>query len=68
MEAKGQLTGGIANDFNNLLTAISISLEMLTRRVALGQYDALDKYVAIAQSSVKPGATLTQRRLAFPRA
>ena len=67
MEAVGQLTGGIAHDFNNLLAAMSISLQMLTRRAALGQFDSVEKYVNLAQSSVKRAANLTQRLLAFSR-
>ena len=67
MEAVGQLTGGIAHDFNNLLNGISLNLEMLSRRAALGQFDGLDKYISMAQASVRRGATLTQRLLAFSR-
>ncbi len=67
MEAVGQLTGGIAHDFNNLLNGISLNLEMVARRAALGQADTLSKYIAMAQSSVRRGATLTQRLLAFSR-
>ncbi|MFI8614625.1 PAS domain S-box protein [Acidovorax sp. NPDC077693] len=67
MEAVGQLTGGIAHDFNNLLNAVSLNLEMLSRRVELGQYDGLAKYIGTAHASVKRGATLTQRLLAFSR-
>ncbi|MES2632085.1 MAG: PAS domain S-box protein [Pseudomonadota bacterium] len=67
MEAVGQLTGGIAHDFNNLLNAISINLEMLSRRMALGQFDATEKYVNMALGAVRRGATLTQRLLAFSR-
>ncbi len=67
MEAVGQLTGGIAHDFNNLLNGISLNLEMVSRRAALGQVEALEKYITMAQASVKRGATLTQRLLAFSR-
>ena len=67
MEAVGQLTGGIAHDFNNLLAAMSLSLQMLTRRVSLGQFDSVEKYVNLTQASVKRAAALTQRLLAFSR-
>ncbi len=67
MEAVGQLTGGIAHDFNNLLAAMSLSLQMLSRRTALGQYDVVEKYVGLTQTAVKRAASLTQRLLAFSR-
>ncbi|MES2282691.1 MAG: PAS domain S-box protein [Pseudomonadota bacterium] len=67
MEAVGQLTGGIAHDFNNLLAGISGSLEQLTKRITQGRFDAVEKYVAMAQGSAKRAATLTQRLLAFSR-
>ncbi|MGV3572568.1 MAG: PAS domain S-box protein [Ramlibacter sp.] len=67
MEAVGQLTGGIAHDFNNLLAAISLSLEMLRKPDVQADRTALRKYLDTAQASVKRGATLTQRLLAFSR-
>ncbi|MES2910487.1 MAG: PAS domain S-box protein [Pseudomonadota bacterium] len=67
MEAVGQLTGGIAHDFNNLLAGISGSLEQLTKRIAQGRFDTVEKYVAMAQGSARRAATLTQRLLAFSR-
>lgn len=67
MEAVGQLTGGIAHDFNNLLAAVSLALEMVTQRLARGDVASLGKYVAMAQTSVRRGTTLTQRLLAFSR-
>ncbi|HEY9237709.1 MAG TPA: PAS domain-containing protein, partial [Burkholderiaceae bacterium] len=67
MEAVGQLTGGIAHDFNNLLAGASASLELLGKRLAQGRVDSVDKYVAMAQGSIRRAATLTQRLLAFSR-
>jgi PAS domain S-box-containing protein len=67
MEAVGQLTGGIAHDFNNLLAGISGSLEQLSKRIAQGRFDAVEKYVTMAQGSARRAATLTQRLLAFSR-
>ena len=67
MEAVGQLTGGIAHDFNNLLAGMSISLELLQRRVSQGQLGDVERYVRMGQDGIKRAASLTQRLLAFAR-
>ncbi len=67
MEAVGQLTGGLAHDFNNILTGISGSLEMLQIRLAQGRVAEIDRYVSAAQGAVRRAATLTHRLLAFSR-
>ena len=65
MEAIGQLTGGVAHDFNNILAAISGSIELAQRRLASGQ-DA-SQFLDNAMQGAKRGATLTQRLLSFAR-
>jgi PAS domain S-box-containing protein len=67
MEAVGQLTGGLAHDFNNILTGISGSLELMQTRMAQGRFSDLDRYIAAAQSASKRAAALTHRLLAFSR-
>lgn len=67
MEAVGQLTGGLAHDFNNLLGGISGSLDMVSRRLAQGRLDEVDKFVATAQDASSRAAALTHRLLAFSR-
>jgi PAS domain S-box-containing protein len=67
MEAVGQLTGGLAHDFNNILTGISGSLELMQTRMAQGRISELDRYIAAAQSASKRAAALTHRLLAFSR-
>jgi signal transduction histidine kinase/PAS domain-containing protein len=67
MEAVGQLTGGIAHEFNNLLAGIIGSLEMIDRRIAEGRVEGLGRYVNSAQDSANRAANLTQRLLAFSR-
>jgi len=67
MEAVGQLTGGLAHDFNNLLASISGGLQVLRLKVQRGQYDGLERYLDIGESSVRRAASLTQRLLAFSR-
>ncbi len=64
MEAVGQLTGGLAHDLNNLLGAISGSLEMLQRRL---QGQELSRYLDIGQTATRRAAALTHRLLAFSR-
>src|SRR5208282_4840201 len=64
MEAVGQLTGGVAHDFNNILTVISGNLEMLERRLT----DAEDRDILReAQEATQLGAELSKRLLAFGR-
>lgn len=67
MEAVGQLTGGLAHDFNNILAGIGGSLELMKSRLAQGRIGDTDRYLAGAQGAVKRAAGLTQRLLAFSR-
>ncbi len=67
MEAIGQLTGGIAHDFNNLLATMSTSLQVLKRRLQKGLVDDVDRYLDMAEGSIRRAASLTQRLLAFSR-
>ena len=67
MEAVGQLTGGLAHDFNNILSGIGGSLELMKTRLAQGRIGDIDRYLTGAQGAVKRAAALTQRLLAFSR-
>lgn len=67
MEAVGQLTGGLAHDFNNIIAGISGSLEMVSIRLKQGRTTELDRYIDGAMSAAKRAAGLTQRLLAFSR-
>jgi signal transduction histidine kinase len=66
MEAIGQLTGGLAHDFNNMLSVIMGSLNLLKLRLARGEAN-VDKYVDSAMEGAQRAATLTHRLLAFSR-
>lgn len=67
MEAVGQLTGGLAHDFNNILAGISGSLEMMNTRLAQGRVGDLSRYINGAMGATKRASALTQRLLAFSR-
>jgi signal transduction histidine kinase len=66
MEAIGQLTGGLAHDFNNMLSVIIGSLTLIKRRLARGEAD-VGKYVDSALEAADRAANLTHRLLAFSR-
>jgi signal transduction histidine kinase len=65
MEAVGQLTGGVAHDFNNILSVILTSAELLAEDLE-GQ-EAMTPLVSTIVRSVHRAAELTQRLLAFSR-
>ena len=65
MEAVGQLTGGVAHDFNNILTVITGTIEILAGAVEKEpQLAAITKMIDEAAGR---GAELTQHLLAFAR-
>jgi signal transduction histidine kinase len=66
MEAVGQLTGGLAHDFNNMLAVILSALALARRRVAAGDV-SIGKFIEAAEDGAKRAATLTTRLLAFAR-
>jgi PAS domain S-box-containing protein len=65
MEAVGQLTGGVAHDFNNILTVIIGMTEILSQDLAGNP--SLAPIVAAVDEAATRGAQLTQRMLAFAR-
>ncbi|HVT55027.1 MAG TPA: MASE4 domain-containing protein [Xanthobacteraceae bacterium] len=65
MEAIGQLTGGIAHDYNNLLTVILGNTEILAE--LLRDKPELHSLAQLALEAADRSATLTQRLLAFGR-
>jgi PAS domain S-box-containing protein len=65
MEAIGQLTGGIAHDYNNLLTVILGNAELLAE--ALDKQPELHSLAQLTLDAAERSATLTQRLLAFGR-
>ena len=67
MEAVGQLTGGLAHDFNNMLTGILGGIDMVRRRVSEGRIGDIDRFLDAAMQSGQRAAALTHRLLAFSR-
>ncbi|WP_294542187.1 response regulator [uncultured Rhodoblastus sp.] len=66
MEAIGQLTGGLAHDFNNMLAVIISSLNLAQKRLAKGAAN-IDLLLEGALDGAQRAATLTNRLLAFSR-
>lgn len=67
MEAIGQLTGGVAHDFNNMLAAMVGNLQLASVHLEAGRVDKLARYIEGAEKVVDRAATLTHRLLAFSR-
>ena len=65
MEAVGQLTGGIAHEFNNLLQVVVGNLELL--EAAAPADNVMDRRFQAIHRNVARGAELTDRLLSFSR-
>jgi CheY-like chemotaxis protein len=65
LESLGQLTGGLAHDFNNVLMAILGNLDLVARNLPDGAPGK--SLVTAAILAAERGATLTKRMLAFAR-
>jgi PAS domain S-box-containing protein len=65
MEAVGQLTGGVAHDFNNILTVITGTIGILTEAVA--DRPELITVAKMIDEAAERGAGLTRHLLAFAR-
>src|SRR6266436_5270029 len=65
MEAIGQLTGGVAHDFNNILTVITGTIEILGE--AVKDRPHLAQITNMIGAAAARGADLTQHLLAFSR-
>jgi len=66
MDAIGQLTGGVAHDFNNMLAIVIGNLDIALRRLERGG-GGVERYLGHARDGATRAAMLTQRLLAFAR-
>ena len=66
MEAVGQLTGGMAHDFNNMLGVIVGALDLIKRRLKKDEF-GIGRFVESATRATERSAALIQRLLAFAR-
>lgn len=66
LEAVGQLTGGVAHDFNNMLAIVLGSLDLAEKHLERGPLRTAT-YLAHAREGAQRAATLTRRLLAFSR-
>jgi PAS domain S-box-containing protein len=65
MDALGQLTGGVAHDFNNLLASVLGGLDLLERRLELGERE---KQIAMhMRHAADRGVELVRRLMTFAR-
>ncbi len=65
MEALGQLAGGVAHDFNNVLQAIAGGARLIQRRP--DNAAAVERLAGLIVDAAERGTTVTQRLLSFAR-
>jgi len=65
IEAIGRLAGGVAHEFNNLLTVVTGYCESLL--LGLGPYDLRRKEVTLIKQAAEQAVALVQQLLAFSR-
>lgn len=65
MDAIGQLAGGVAHDFNNMLGGIMGSVELL--QLNLDNPQKRDKYLGLIKTTTERAAELAAKLLAFSR-
>ncbi|HWO08876.1 MAG TPA: ATP-binding protein, partial [Polyangiaceae bacterium] len=67
MDALGRLAGGVAHDFNNMLTGILAAAELLGFRLAELKVEDPDDNIRIIVQSAQRAAELTRQLLVFSR-
>ncbi len=67
MEALGQLTGGLAHDYNNILAIITMNLARVEKRLAADASTDIKRALAHAGEAADRAAGITERMLSFSR-
>jgi PAS domain S-box-containing protein len=69
IEALGQLTGGVAHDFNNILHVIGNAIAAIRNGMQANDANSVSslKYLEMAKRNVERGSSITSRLLAFSR-
>jgi two-component system, cell cycle sensor histidine kinase and response regulator CckA len=65
LEAIGRLAGGVAHDFNNMLTVVSAHAELISLK--LHAQDPIHSEINLIRKMVERGSALTRQLLAFSR-
>jgi PAS domain S-box-containing protein len=65
MDAIGQLAGGVAHDFNNMLGGIMGSADVLRRHLSTDE--KTERYLGIITDAAKRASSLTEKLLSFAR-
>jgi len=63
MEAVGQLAGGLAHDFNNMLTAVTVNAGLLLRKI--DDSSPLHRHASEIRTAANQAGSLTHQLLAF---
>jgi PAS domain S-box-containing protein len=67
MQALGELAGGVAHDFNNVLSIVSTVGHLLKSQLVAREDDELIDYVERIEGAVDRGTTLTRQLMSFGR-
>ena len=65
MESVGRLAGGVAHDFNNMLSVILGAAELSRRKLEEGE--PIDAYLEVITNAAKRSSEITRQLLAFSR-
>ena len=67
IDALGKLTGGVAHDFNNLMTIVQQAMDLLRRKPELSRAPDTMTLIDEADAAARLGGQITRQLLAFAR-